>query len=195
MHDLTKRIYASAIQRLRQSGVAGVTMRGIAADVGVTAAALYNHYENRDAILSAISAHGYDEIGKKMEAPIAIEEPCERILVLVDRYVSFALDNPEMFDLMFAHQPEKARVFPRDFAKGASRAGNVLLREVERGLRTGALRKAEVWDVARTLWVHVQGFAALRRAGRIPGSSAQVRELARGSATMILRGLAEPGRI
>ena len=170
-------------------------MRGIASDVGVSAAALYRHYENRDAILSAIVSYGYDEIGRRMEQPIRADDPCERIVVLALRYVSFALENPGVFDLMFGHQPARSWAYAQGVTKEASRACNVLLREVDHALRIGALREADAGDVARTLWVHAHGFAALRRAGVLRGSRRRMRARARASAMTLIRGLAEPSQV
>lgn len=182
-------ILESALQLLRRSGASGVKMRQIAEHVGVTAAALYRHFPNREAILSAIADLGFDLIGDLMEQPIDEQDPNERVLVVFDRYIEFAMEEPEIFDLMFRLPHSNVRLYPRDYLAGESRSGNVLIREVRRCFEMGVWQRDDIAAVVLAIWIHAHGLAVLFLAKRIEGDAREFHQIARDSMSRLIAGL------
>jgi AcrR family transcriptional regulator len=184
-----RRILNAAQRRVRQQGAEGLSMRRVAEDVGVSATALYRHYANRDDILGAIADAGFEGLAERMRSALPQGLPRERLLAVLDRYVEFALDEPELFDLMFSRPRVGARVFPDDFVAGASPTGNVVVELVSECMDQGEWRQADVWAVALALGAQAQGLIALYRGKRIAGDAAEFRRLCRSSLELLIRGL------
>ena len=184
-----RKILNAARRRFRQQGAEGLSMRTIAADVGVSATALYRHYANRDDILGAIADAGFEGLAERMRRALPQGSPRERLLAVLDRYVEFALDEPELFDLMFSRPRAGARVYPDDFVAGASPTGNVVVELVAECMRQGEWRQADVWPVTLALGAQAQGLIALYRGKRIAGDAAEFRRLCRSSLELVFRGL------
>ena len=58
MSELRERISAAAQELYLREGVEGVSMRKVADMVGVSAPAIYRHFENKDALLDEIVVRG-----------------------------------------------------------------------------------------------------------------------------------------
>jgi AcrR family transcriptional regulator len=185
----TEQILGVSVELLRTRGVSGVTMRRIASALGVSAPGLYRHFANHEAILSAIADVGFDMIGGRMEERITTDDANERVLVVFDRYIQFAQDEPQIFDLMFRVDHSNVRVFPRDYLAGQSRSGNVLIREVKRCITSGAWREQSVADAVLTIWIHAHGLAVLYQAKRIAGDAEELKTIARSSMKRVIEGL------
>lgn len=55
-------IVRATLKRIRKSGFAGVSMRLVAKDLGLTAMALYRHFHDKDALLERVAEHIYASI-------------------------------------------------------------------------------------------------------------------------------------
>lgn len=93
----------AAERLLQEEGVAAVSVRRVAREVGVVPSAVYNHFENREALLTAIAADGYHQlevIGKRLSERRA--EPRDVLRQLARAYLRFAAANPNLYRLMFS---------------------------------------------------------------------------------------------
>jgi AcrR family transcriptional regulator len=187
--DLKSRILKVSIRRVRARGPAGLTMRTVAGDLGVTAGALYLYYASRNAILADIPAYGFAETARRLKRPIPDRDPTTRVLVLLSRYIEFALDDCEIFDLMFANQPPGHSWPGHAGSSGVSRIVEILKAEVLNAMRSGAWRESDVSAVSLAVWAHAHGLADLYRAGRITESRRDAMEAAVNAMTVLLRGL------
>lgn len=103
--DLRRALLESARRLVEREGAREVSMRAIAREAGVSAAAPYHHFEDRGSLLAAVAASGFDALRGVM-AKAAEGGPAdgglERLQAVGVAYVQFAVDNPEMFRLMFS---------------------------------------------------------------------------------------------
>jgi AcrR family transcriptional regulator len=79
---------------LEKEGVAGLSVRAAARRAGVSHAAPYRHFPDRDALLAALAQQGFHELEEALENRNGRE--------LGEAYVAFALERPERFRLMFS---------------------------------------------------------------------------------------------
>lgn len=89
---------------IRGDGVAGVTIRSIAATVGVSHAALYRHVASIDDLL--------DETAARFLRSIVDGDPEERVEVFLRRYVERAVTDPHHYRLAFS-RPREGRSWPQ----------------------------------------------------------------------------------
>ncbi|GAA2407928.1 TetR/AcrR family transcriptional regulator [Mycolicibacterium llatzerense] len=111
--DLRTALVHSALALLEEGGAAALSMRAVARHAGVTAAAPYRHYQDRDALMSAVAAVGYRELAQDLVAVSPSPSTTDEIANVAIAYVQFALRRPALFRAMFTEQgdagsPERA---------------------------------------------------------------------------------------
>ena len=162
--DLPAALIAAVRQLIEAEGAEKLSLRAVAAAVGVSQTAPYFHFTDKAALVAAVAAEGFAEFQELLRARGAGEaDPVKRLRLLAVGYVEFAVGAPELFRLMYgptldhtAH-PELARA-------GAAGAG--LLTEAVKACMPGATSE-RVRSAAAAAWSMVHGLAILCNDGRI----------------------------
>lgn len=114
--ELTEEIKACANRHLEASGPEGVTLRGIARDLGVSPAALYGYFDSLDALFTAVIVDHYDDLADAVAGAVAAaaDEPLgPRMLAAIRAYRAWAVEHPAAFRLLF-FAPLTGYEAPRD---------------------------------------------------------------------------------
>lgn len=187
--DTRVRICAAALELLDASGnSAAVTIRRVAAAVGVSPMAIYKHFPSREALLKAATAAEYERIAGYFQRANARRQT--RGMQGMMGYLDYALDHPNLFRYMFSSVREDAFTFATGLREGKSETMNILFSVVEEQMRSKALRADDVHEVALGIWAHAHGLIMLYLAGRIGLSRRAFRQLYLRSLERLLRGLA-----
>lgn len=105
--DLRHALIAAALQLVAESDVADVTLRAVARRAGVSAAAPYHHFPDKDALLAAVARDGFDELSQVQLAVLGCPGSAQgRLEELVKQYVLFAVRHRTHYDLMFRTLPD-----------------------------------------------------------------------------------------
>ncbi|MEV3934850.1 TetR/AcrR family transcriptional regulator [Glycomyces sp. NPDC049804] len=99
-------IKASARSQLLEHGPSGISLRAIARDVGVTAAALYRYFDSLDALLIELCCDLYDELISETRAAMDASPPeahLERMKAWVWAFRDWAVGNRREFELMISY--------------------------------------------------------------------------------------------
>ncbi len=100
--DLRAALLGAAEEIVNRDGVAGLTLRGVARDVGASHAAPKNHFDDLTGLLSELAAIGFTRFADRMQAAAATQTaPTDKLNAIGRAYVEFALDEPGLFQLMF----------------------------------------------------------------------------------------------
>jgi AcrR family transcriptional regulator len=87
---------------LEREGSAGLSLRAVAREAGVSAAAPYHHFKDRAALLYAVAHEGNVALNDVVRTAFDSTGPGqERIVAVGLAYVTFALANPALYELMF----------------------------------------------------------------------------------------------
>ncbi|MFE1247197.1 TetR/AcrR family transcriptional regulator [Streptomyces sp. NPDC058735] len=106
--DLRSALLAGAERTLREKGAAALSLRELAREAGVSHAAPGRHFKDKQALLDALALTGYDRLAQALTDADAPALPLQqRLTGLARAYLAFALDNPELLELMYArkHDP------------------------------------------------------------------------------------------
>ncbi|HZD75535.1 MAG TPA: TetR/AcrR family transcriptional regulator [Acidobacteriaceae bacterium] len=189
----SERIARAARRLLDKEGVEAVTMRRVAAAVDITAMAVYRHYADRKALLNALADEGFRELAAQLIAERTAGTDTRsfeaRLTRVLDVNLSFSLENPRLFELMFLVPREGARQYPRDFAAGKSPTANLMAELVQEGIASGYFREVDVWAIvfeAGALW---QGLMMLYLGGRVSMSATRFRAYCHESLGRYLHGI------
>jgi AcrR family transcriptional regulator len=183
------KIATAARHLLDKEGADAVTMRQVADAVGITAMAVYRHYADRAALLNALANEGFDELALRLSAARLSGDIEKRLMKILDIYLSHALKNPRLFELMFLLQREGARQYPRDFKAGRSPTANLMAELIQEGMETGYFRKDDLWEIVFEMGALLQGLIMLYLGGRMAMSPARFRTFCRRSFWRYIHGI------
>lgn len=170
------RILAAARKAFERHGLEGLSLRDVAATVGITPMAIYRHFESKEALVDALVLDALGEWSARVEA-LPLAAGVAKIEQMSAAFLDFALSEPRRFEAAFLLPSRKARRYPDDFAAGRSPAGNVHLRALEEGIRQGKLAGAPPVEMMLINAALSQGLVTLYRAGRIAGGEQEFRAL------------------
>jgi AcrR family transcriptional regulator len=175
-----EKILDAARKAFDRGGLEGLSLRDVAAQVGITPMAIYRHFDSKDALVDALVL---DALGE-WSAIVAALPPGEGLTQLErgnEAFLDFALERPRRFEAAFLVHSRKARRYPDDFIAGLSPAGSVQLRIIEKAMAQGVLEASSPIEIMMTQSALSQGLITLYRAGRIVGGEKEFREIYRSS--------------
>ena len=97
--DLHNALIEAGLAALEANDAAGLSLRALARELGVSANAVYRHFADKDALLSALAAEGFRRFGQA-QAQAQARADTDPIATGLD-YVRFAQRHPALFRLMF----------------------------------------------------------------------------------------------
>src|SRR5260221_5999125 len=99
--DLRAALVRAALELLEDSGESDLSLRAVARRAGVSPAAPYRHYADREALVSAVAAVGYPELATRPALAHPSPSTGEQLASVAVAYVQFSLDPPPLFRIMF----------------------------------------------------------------------------------------------
>jgi AcrR family transcriptional regulator len=163
--DLANALVAAALPIVEQHGAEAVSMRELAASLGVSRGAPYRHFADRDALLAAVAARGFEQLNAGYEAALAMPaDGQERLRQATRVYFGFALRRPGLHRLMFESDLLTRRPPPAVLIPPANRAYHLLWEAVRGAFPHADEREVKLRTVV--MWSTTYGFLALRGAGR-----------------------------
>ena len=107
--NLKQALVKASLDILHKDGSTGLSLRKCADAVGVSHTAPKNHFGNMAGLLTALASAGYAMLADTMRDGWAEDTPRpERRDLALQGYVSFAVDHPDLFELMFARGRTKS---------------------------------------------------------------------------------------
>lgn len=169
--DLKAELVRAGTAMLEEVGLEKLSLRGIAARIGVSHTAPQNHFHGLRGLLTAIAADGFRRHAHMMTAGLGGDAPrTARLSAAARGYVRFAQDNPALFRLMFspAHLDETD---PELCAAGG--ASYAILVSIAEGLDWTVLDGSVASDqqTELMLWSMVHGYAHLLINGKVTQGS------------------------
>ena len=107
--DLAAALVRSAITHVRNEGASSFSLRLAAKAAGVTPAAVYRHFENREALLNEVALHGFNLLAELMANRSSKGTGLERFSAAGMAYVQFASNEPMLFSLMYGQDGAETR--------------------------------------------------------------------------------------
>ena len=176
--DLPRALLDAALHIVETQGTAALTLRAAARLAGVSQAAPYRHFANKEAILAAVAEDGFRSLMAAMRrAAGGGDGPLERLRGVGLGYVTFATEHPSHFRVMFGREMADRSAFPA-LRQIATETFNVVVDAISDCQRAGLVRSEEPpADLALTAWSSVHGLAALLVNGVLDKPVAAVAEL------------------
>lgn len=193
--NLRQELLRAARETIRTKGWAHLTLRGVAKAANVSHAAPYHHFKDKSALLASVAEEGFRELAVSVESRSAqVTRPAAALQEAALAYVVFAVENPDLFRVMFGPQLADKTAHPslQDAAAAAYRS-------LEVGLsRCNAARDIATDNSSRDAgiasWSAIHGLAILLIDNQIANpSTMDIDNLVRGVTDVFWVGLSNIG--
>jgi AcrR family transcriptional regulator len=155
-------ILETARELAESEGWDAVTTRRLSTEIEYSQPVLYKHFANMDAIAEAVAIDGFGELGETLRAARASADATESPLIpMAQAYLSFARDNPALYDAMFI-RATKLRFAAEDTPAPLVEAFGEL-----RAAVAAVSGERDVDIVTEVLWGALHGLIMLDRGGRL----------------------------
>ena len=94
-------ILDAAWELVREHGLAGLSLRDLARQVGMQAPSLYSYFDSKHAIYDAMFLQGNLELLRRYEAIPEFDDPVEEFRSNAQLFVAFTVEDPARAQLMF----------------------------------------------------------------------------------------------
>ena len=167
--DFRDRLCDVAEHLFATRGLDGVTIRQLAAALGVSAMTPYRYFKDKDAILAAVRARAFDRHAQALEIArgAAADSPAARQANIGHAYVRFALDHPEAYRLMFDISQPDANAYP-DLVRAGERSRGTMTAHLH-DLAAAGLFHGDAEYVGRLYWAALHGPIMLHLSGMLDG--------------------------
>lgn len=158
--DLREALIGAAYDLVLEKGADAFLLSDACRCAGVSTAAPYKHFRDRDEILECVCERGFEELTERSMAAVAAAGPgtIDGIKAMGQSYVRFAVEKQMLFRLMFGQHP-KLKQADHVIAQGRDCFGSVI-EEVARFCRDNGVA-GDPQTIAVRLWTFVHGAASL----------------------------------
>jgi AcrR family transcriptional regulator len=164
--DLRAALVRAAMELLEESGETALSLRAVARRAGVSPAAPYRHYADREALVSAVAAVGYRELADRLAAAHPSPSTPDQLASVAIAYVQFALERPALFRIMFTE--------PCDRDNHERVAATAAVSQYLGGIVERIFPQADAEALATAIWALVHGLAFLHLDGKLDASTPTV---------------------
>lgn len=162
----------NAAERLaEQEGLAALSVRRVAHEVGTTTRAVYSLFGSKEGLVVALGARAFDLLGATITALPRTSDPMADLVQAGLVFRRFTREHPALFRLGVQHI-DVPRESGRAFAGAASRALAVLHEQMGRLGDVGQLGQRPVEAAAWEFHALCEGLAAMEARGLIRGEDA-----------------------
>ena len=184
--DFRERLCEAAERLFAERGPDAVTMRQLAAELGVSPMTPYRYFHDKDDILAAIRTNGFTRFADALEkARDGAEGARAKGKAVGEAYVTFALEHPHAYKLMFDLNQPHMEKYPGLVAAG-QRAHGTMTGYVDDAFNEGIM-SGDAGEIGMMFWAAVHGAVVLELAGMLPPGGA--RALSRKLDSTLARGL------
>ena len=193
--DLEHALVDAALETIRAEGIAGLTLRGVGARLGVSRTALYRHFAGKSALLARLAREGFHSFRNQLQEAVDSargdgRDPLEEMGIA---YVGFAMANQAHYQTMFGGGWDGWDRHP-DLVAEADAAFMVLLNAIGEEQRRSRIAAGDPLRIAQVIWSSVHGMATLAMAGQLKpdtgGTKLDLERLIRFNARVLRKGLA-----
>ena len=157
--EVRRKILDAAQELFATEGYERVTMRRIAEAIEYSPTTIYNHFEDKDALVYALCEEDFSRLLSAIAERPAPEDPVEWIRQLGRAYAAFGLQNPNHYRFMFMTAAKFER--PHVTATPGQQSFAFLRMAVAKAIEQGRFRQGDVQTMSQVLWANMHGAVAL----------------------------------
>lgn len=163
------RILEHARDLFLEGGMSGFSMRRLAERVGVSATAIYRHFDDKEALLVAVVDAGYARFASYLMRGLDGATAAERLDRSGEGYARFAVEHPAYYRMMFMASRDDFGfdALPQQNVERQQRSFRMLIDRVRECQEERVLRAQEPAELALLIWSFSHGLASLYLSGHL----------------------------
>jgi AcrR family transcriptional regulator len=167
--DLKKALFLACHRLLRKTDPDKISLRTLADEIGVSHAAIYRHFKDREALLEVMATYGFERLAKAQKSALMREKTAELgFLKAGVAYILFAIRNPYYYKIMFLTK----RSNPSDELKRSRLRSYSILVNACKNYLAEKDRSNDPREYALMAWSLVHGYSNLYLETGFPKSEA-----------------------
>jgi AcrR family transcriptional regulator len=184
-----ERILAEASGLFIEQGLLAFSMRKLAERLGLTATAIYRHFDSKEALIVAVCSEGFRLFAQYLFRALEERDAVQRLNRTRLEYLRFAIDHSHFYRTMFMTSVASLgwEKMPQQNQQRAEATFHFLVDRVRECQQAGELRAGDARALATQVWAHGHGLVSLRLAGHLADSAFEAFYVA--SCAEQLRGL------
>lgn len=140
-----------------------ITLRSLVAGTGVSTMAVYTHFDGMDGMWRALRQEGFTRLAARLATVLPTDDPVRDLAALGAAYVGNALDNPDLYRVMFD------ATFELEDAHAADQTLHTVILATERAKHADRFRAdIDALELATKTWVIWHGLVSLVATGPLP---------------------------
>jgi AcrR family transcriptional regulator len=163
--DLRQKILDEALRIITAEGFAAMSMRKLAERIEYSPASIYLHFRNREQIAQELSEIGFAKLLVYLSEAVEGRETIPALQAACEAYVSFGLENPETYRLIFMGDSAyvKAAFAEQKLDNAGGKVYQLLMELAERLRREGFDGGgAEPTAVTDMIWSALHGIVSIK---------------------------------
>ncbi|MCK5155503.1 MAG: TetR/AcrR family transcriptional regulator [Spirochaetales bacterium] len=163
--DLKNKLISSGLEILSEEGIGSLSLRNVAKRAGVSHAAPYRHFKNRESLIAAIAEEGYKKLSDSITTSASLfpQNPELQLKEAGWGYIQFAVENPEHLKVMFGS-------FSKECVLDKGTSFDALIDLIITGQKADMIREGDPLTLALTTWSTVHGLALIIINNQMPGN-------------------------
>jgi AcrR family transcriptional regulator len=160
--ELRQTILRAAGELFVEQGYDHFSMRHLAEVIGYSVATLYLYFRDKDDLLFTVVDEGFARFTQQLAvAAQSSDDPWVRLTALSEAYMSFGLQNPGYYQLMFMWRSDFLAQARLGEDEPRFKAFGILRDAVAYAMEAGAIEAGNVESYSDVLWVVVHGIVAM----------------------------------
>ncbi|MEE1249719.1 MAG: TetR/AcrR family transcriptional regulator [Lachnospiraceae bacterium] len=158
--DLRRSLIETGIELISQEGEENISLRKVAAKCGVSNAAPYAHFKNKDEFIMAIQQYVMDLFTTSLEETATKYENTSEILPMLGKtYVMFFYHNPLYYDFLFSRKNIKIMLSMDSNGETENQPLEILKNAAMKTLSRTNMTTKMIQDKTIAMWALVHGLA------------------------------------
>jgi AcrR family transcriptional regulator len=161
--DARQSILATARELFLLKGFEATTIRNIAEKIEYSPSTIYQHFKDKNEIFYTIHSEAFAELVRYLNASEMHKNPMDQLIALGQIYIQFALENPELYDLMFIME---APIDFLDYLEDANwtegkMAFDYLKSVIANCIQQGLIKETDLESLSYLVWSTVHGLVTI----------------------------------
>ncbi len=160
--ELRQTILRAAAGLFLEQGYERFSLRQVAERIGYSPTTIYLYFRNKEDLLFTVVEEGYMRFGKQLEAALTgIDAPWEQIVALGRAYITFGVENPVYYQMMFMQRTDFLWQSQQGESQPRLAAFQILRQTVQRAIDANVLRAGDATTYSDLLWAVTHGIVSL----------------------------------
>lgn len=160
--DMRRLILEAARKLFLEQGYEKTSIRSIADAIEYSPGTIYLYYKDKNELLFALHEEAFLKMMQELIKVTGIKDPFDRLVEMGHQYIKYAIENPELYDLMFIMQAPMETLACRDeIWEDGLKSFGLLKLVIADCVKAGYFKEENIEIMAMTIWAYMHGLVTI----------------------------------